>query len=393
MNIPKKKIEYIDNEIFNLINLVEITPHSQFTKVQFVSGDGETVINLPLATDVTNISEHLEGGVSITKRCFGNECRGLNKENHILFLKFINTIYKEKSINSLISKKSLEGLTFNYIIDTHVKGSASPSFSSYLIDAIMTSIKEFEILCSIQHLEISTPFEIGNVKFKRISNEVFEAVEVTNPEQINLIRKTYGHKYYATYVVTAELEKAKEIAFKQCCLAIDILKICSETVDFPNYKISFDLDPRTTESFYGEMISFQTKDMTSMITHNSILPKHYTLNAEMWERMKKRHFKIYNDFLSSLNENKTELEKLILKSIEKFARALSVTNLNQRIADIFTIFESLLLIDQNSPIIDNVTKYSSKIVFKTIEQRKEIIALIKKMYGIRSKYMHHAIND
>lgn len=91
-----------------------------------------------------------------------------------------------------------------------------------------------------------------------------------------------------------------------------------------------------------------------------------------------------------VEKKQTELQRLVVRSLRRFASALSEHNLHRRIADLFTVLESLLLIDQNAPIMDSVTKYLSKLIYKDLEERKQCIALVKKMYAVRSMYLHHA---
>ncbi|MFP3591946.1 hypothetical protein [Chryseobacterium sp. SIMBA_038] len=86
----------------------------------------------------------------------------------------------------------------------------------------------------------------------------------------------------------------------------------------------------------------------------------------------------------------TELDLTIVNSITLFAKALYQNNLNQRVVELFTQLESLVLSDSNEPILNSLTKYISKLVTKNIEERKFIISLLKEMYGIRSSYVHHA---
>ena len=83
---------------------------------------------------------------------------------------------------------------------------------------------------------------------------------------------------------------------------------------------------------------------------------------------------------------------MIINSIKRFSEALSKTDLNQRVVEIYTILESLLIKDDSVSILDNLTKYCSKLVAKEAEERKEIISLLKEMYKVRSSLVHHGVN-
>src|SRR5690606_19466175 len=74
----------------------------------------------------------------------------------------------------------------------------------------------------------------------------------------------------------------------------------------------------------------------------------------------------------------------------QFANALSNSNLFRRIAELYTILESLLLLNEDSPIIDTVSKYAYRLVAKEREARKIVIKLLREMYNVRSAWIHHA---
>jgi hypothetical protein len=69
---------------------------------------------------------------------------------------------------------------------------------------------------------------------------------------------------------------------------------------------------------------------------------------------------------------------------------MTIIDLHQRTVEIFTILEMLLLPSEDASIIDSVCKYRSKLAVKDVEERQQIIKLLKRMYMVRSSMIHHA---
>jgi hypothetical protein len=315
------------------------------------------------------------------------------------FQKLINEILKDKDINSLISKDFIERKAFYWFLKTYKDKKAESNFSSYILNEMQNSIEELKVHYSMLYLNISHPFQIGNVKFEFFTKAYFDSLvnnfRINNPEKLEnpyeSMRNDYQGKVYATYVVKAESEKAKEIALEQCSLAVDVLKMCSDTIDLPQARLSFDIDSRTKESIRNEVLLTRPKSIDPTFSINIYrLPTEHRITEQEWGRMKLRQIADFHNFLLSLKGENSELEKLILNGIKRYGNAISNSNIHQRVVELFTILESLLLPNKNTPIIDSVCKYCSKLVFKQPNNRKDIIELLRSMYDVRSSLIHHA---
>ena len=238
------------------------------------------------------------------------------------------------------------------------------------------------------HLEIVKPFKIGNVLFSYVDKDFF-----TNDNKEDLYQQ-YKGDIFVSYIVKGEKNKAKEKALKKCALAVDCLKLCFDTIAYPKVKTSLDIDSRTIENVDNKILIFDTQDDNDVSIEKFRIPSHQNINDKTWFVINNRGLNLFHSFLLSIdNKNElTELESLICNAIKLFSYSISINNLNRRIVELFTILESLLLPDSNASILESLTKYLSKLSTKDINERKKIIALLKKMYGIRSSYVHHALN-
>lgn len=403
MRINDHKKEFIDKESFRILELFDVTEEEK-SNLQFVEGSQKHKI-IPIETlklddrpVINSIANFNLQTVSI-QECYKGKCIGLNELNYKVFQKFVNTILQEKDLNKLVSKEFIERKSLHWLLKTFREKRAESNFSAYILDEILNSIEEVKVHYSLLYLDIERPFKIGNVQFEFFTPEYFDSLieeyKINHNENEEnpyvKLRSKYQGNVYATFVVKAEINKAKEIALEECSLAVDILKICSDTTDFPELKLSFDIDCRTNEKDQSELII--TKPDRPARTFSIELyriPMSYKIGEQEWNRMKKRQLDVFNNFLLGLEKDKTELQQLVINGIRRFGNAISNINLYQRIVELFTILESLLLIDANSQIIESVCKYSSKLVFKKSTDRLDLIKLLKKLYKVRSAIMHHA---
>lgn len=394
MNIPIKRLDYLDKEIYEIISLVEISDFSPIKKVDFVPFDeDDNIIDLSDKVIGPFITyEKLGSEIVSIKHCDDKHCRELKNSVFKRYEKFIDTVYKTSEINPLVSRKFLFDLTFKYLIKSHLENRTEGNFSDYLIDNIKNEIKEYKIYFSIENLEISKPLKIGKVLISKLdSNILIEDNLLTNKESVNIFYKKYKRKIFASCIVKAEKERAIELALKECSLSIDIIKICSDTIDDPKTKVSFDIDSRLSESFQAETIVSNINKQNDINIIAFRIPNFHQINEDYRNRLSKRNLDFFNGFLSRLGEENTELQNLLINAIRRLANALTTTNLNQRVVELFTVMESLLVPNSQVNILESLTKYCSKIVHSKREDRKKLIKLIKKMYEVRSSFVHHAI--
>lgn len=399
MNLDDAKIKYLDNESSRLVELLEqLTPIKTDASNEIGSLSHKKVLDIEF-----KLTSYTVRNGSFDKRaplayCESGKYVGFNEVNYIQYEKFLTAINKDPNINNLVSNKFIEDRTFKWIIETHREKKAPSNFSTYLVSEIEDSIQELTIYHLIYHLDIKSSFQIGKVEVGYFTADFFdkysEGYIANMPESkenpYERMKEEYQGFVYAAFKVRAEREKAKEIALRECSLAVDILKICSNTLVVPSIRQSFDIDSRIKESAQSEVIIQNQNFIEGLSIDMSRQPTHYTIDAHVWDLVEKRGLKNYQKFLSGLKDDKTELQNLILNAIIRFANALTNHNLHQRVAELFTILESLLLLDQNSSIIENVCRYSSKLITKKRDDRKQIIALLKKMYDVRSGLLHHA---
>ena len=405
MLFSPKKIEYIDSEIFKMVELVEIMPNEEKSPNQSKGSLAhKSCIDLSSKvignSSIQKTTRDSQNSIVAIEEELNGEIIGYTKEKCKEFDKFISNIYKEPSINSIVSRKFIHDVTLKWVFETYRLKQAKNSFSSHLLEKIHGSIEEMKFYYPILNLDIEQPFCIGNVKIEFLTKDFFDNLYSNlkkrkpdldeNPYESSI--EKYQGCVYATSIVKAEETKAAEIALKECMIAVDVLKICSDTVAIPQMQLSFDIDVRVKENARNEMFITQPNCEDGEMKMAIEMPHdHHTINLKDLQYMSYyRGLAVFHNFLLKVNQNPSELKQMILNSIRRFGNAISNQNLHQRIVELFTILESLLLLDSNSPIIDSVCKYGSKLAFDKAEERKCTIELFKEMYNVRSSLIHHA---
>ncbi|MBW3521834.1 HEPN domain-containing protein [Chryseobacterium sp. NKUCC03_KSP] len=389
MIINEHKQKYLNKEVFKYISAIQVTTFNSTLTSHNGSISERKIQNFtPFESEEVIISEKL--GQTVVSKSFNLTKEGtsyhITSSDYPNYLNFLNQIYKDKKISDLISFSFLEKIVFKFIINTKRNNQASEDLCNYILDEINNSVKEFEVHFKILYLDIESNFKLGNVNFEYVGENYFQG----NREQ-EYYEDFRGNVLVST-LVKAEKQKAQEIAFEKCSLAVDCLKLFFDIIIFPEERLSFDIDSRTKESDENEVIFFENSDRSKISINNFRIPTHQNINKQQFDIFEKRGISKFNLFLKQIDEkeNLTELDLTIVNSIKLFAKALYQNNLNQRVVELFTQLESLVLSDSNEPILNSLTKYISKLVTKNVEERKFIITLLKEMYGIRSSYVHHA---
>lgn len=401
MNFQEEHSKHLNTYAYTLVELVEESENEPTLNVNFkgslvnrkVLDISDKIIDEP----VLEQEFHGENIVSI-KKCHNGRCLGLNKENYEKYLKLVTDTYKEKSISNKVNKKFIEKHGIDWLFDCFKNMRSEVSYSQFILDRILSSIKKYDFHFAIPFLDIESTFKIGNVQFlfyseieiENMMNKFAEEHPEKESNPFEFLKKNSG-EVYAMFSIEAEYDKGMEVALQECSLAVDILKICSNTVLIPELKLSFDIDSRIRFSPQSVILAFENSDNKKIpITSVIRTPTHHFLGEQDLNMMNERGLQEFSRFLSISKGEHSELEKLIVNAIRRFGNALSNHDIHQRITELFTILESLLLKDKNASILDSVCTYCSKLVSGNIDDRKLVIKNLKKMYEIRSDYIHHA---
>jgi hypothetical protein len=395
MTIDRNKRNFIDNEAVELVGLLESVNSSKFHRPQKIAG---SLAERPTAqTFRMNEPYVMSNGLSIYE-CEASQCFGFEGENYMRLRRLITTTHKTPDIDYSVSREFLGKTIFRWIINKK-KGTEKQSFSDFVLAQCTGSMKELHFYFPIAYVDFEVPFDIGRVGFAYLNDKFFDRyVEYAKsnsvpPERYEEVRKDWKGRPVAMLSVYAEQTRAQEIALRECALAVDVLKICTDTLDNPLFPADFDIDCRIIHAEQNEVLTENPNDLGELMVvlerpHNDA---HQIIGKGQLDKYAQaRSLKVFHDFICNLTRQRTEIQNLIVRGIGRFAAALTIRDLHQRTTRLFTILESLILLNEDQPIIDRVSNYASKLASKSPAERTEIISILKRMYGVRSKYIHHA---
>jgi hypothetical protein len=99
---------------------------------------------------------------------------------------------------------------------------------------------------------------------------------------------------------------------------------------------------------------------------------------------------VFHNFLLAGRTASSELTRVLFNAIKNYSDAVSYPAKFETVAKVFTVLESLPLGSDSSPIMDSLVKYLPKIISSDIAERIRIAQVVKRLYEVRSAYVHHA---
>ena len=400
MNFDSNLEKHIATEGYRLVALIKkaFIPLKAEIDSQTSYMESYPIMEKIEVTDMKVIKESLSGEMMSYSLLNGDQKFSIDDTDFLQVKKLVNSIIKVKEIS--------EVTTYKFILDQVLKwmyqakdAKAGMDLCNYLKDSIADSIKEFDVMVPILYLSIPAQFKIGDVEFFCLSEaQIDEWAQTFLSENIDYLKSPYEDRksillgtVLARYRHRAEISKAKEVAMEKIYLAVDLLKITSETILYPDYPLYFDVDNRVGVNPLNNLVYIDCSipHFLNFNDYRKIRPNEITNGT--FERMDRLHLQTFAEFISKVAiNNMSELENVIIRSIKSFARAISNFDKHQRIIEIFSILESLLVLSSNGPLIDTVGKYCSRLITKKVDDRRKVIKVIKDLYEVRSSMVHHA---
>jgi len=256
------------------------------------------------------------------------------------------------------------------------------------------SIYYFPVL----NLHIPNPFKIGNIQFTYFTKEYFDAKWEKTKENINSSKidfdkfyRKYQGRVFASTRVKAEPNRAKTLAFNECSLAVDVLKMYTPTILFPSNECLVDLEERININYQSDYLCQRIEKPDELGVTMSARNNPFILTENHLLQFFQSGLSDFSNFLS--NNSVSELSSLIKQSISFYSTAISTFDLHFRIAQLITISESILLEDDRKHNLEKYckTRFDSLLNSNDTKKSEIFTTILTNMYQIRHKIMHKAI--
>lgn len=385
-DIPLKKREHWNSESAKFLDEIKIEEiirsEDKTTRV-----DDNIIVLQPIS-----IESLYEYDVDCDENIVGVSCIKGNKKyqiNNGLWQKVercIDDFYKNRSIKNKISKDSLRNIILSWLFNARQKEQISIDFIQYIEDEIDKRIKEYVVYFPIPYLEVDKTYNFTqNIFIGKLSNINLRSLLISFREDM--------YHQNSTFVYTkmkGERQAVVDMAYERCSLAVDIIKACYLTFYSELPKICLDI-ANNINHLPVERCLIQELSADDLLHVNENIKSHIVKLDDIFIQKLEEHCKAeYAVFIDRIyKQENTELEKVLIPAIRTYSKMLSSSNNYDKIVDLCSILDSLILLDEKESIKQALKKYVPLIVTDTPEKRQSINKHIEKMYDIRSQYIHH----
>ncbi|MCW3807411.1 hypothetical protein [Plebeiibacterium marinum] len=321
-------------------------------------------------------------------------CYGFSDGEYIDYYKFIHEVVNYDSLNAKVSVEYLKEKVLLWIIEVFKSKRAVQSLTLYLSGLLSKDLKAKKYYYPVLNLTIEEPFSIGDIQFTYMTKDYFDEYwnkvkgndNMTKDEFDSLLRKYQG-RVFVVVETLAENKKGQEISYKKACLAIDMIKLLSPTVYYPDLTCYIDLEKR---------IPYTSEYLTQNKNEKFGFGINMSANNNPFHMPKSLCHQLKSSFglLGSLFDNeKNDLDELLINSIKLVAKAIKETDLHLRISFLIMVLESIFLLDEEDYKMEKKCKRRiSELMFPTEGKKyRELLDLLTNMYLIRHKMTHKSI--
>lgn len=322
---------------------------------------------------------------------------GFVENDYKPFFKLVYDISEWNDIHSKVSIEYLKEKVLRWIVDIYINNVSSIDLFVSLDRSIAKDVNNYKYCFPILNIDIEKEFNIGESTIKFFSNEYFDEFykskkleqEDYSKDNFDKLYRKYQGQVFVQIEVLAESKKAELIAYEKSCFIVDILKLCSPTIQFPTEVCYLELESRMPFSY--DFIRFKNDDvydfsMTTKINRSQMLPFDNELVTG---------FKPYFDEFGKLLDMKynSSLEKLVKNSVIFYSKCISEMDIHLRISQLIMIIESIFLLDEDKYKMEN--KCKRRFLDFSFESRNtekfNFNDILTDMYQIRHKMTHKSI--
>jgi len=311
---------------------------------------------------------------------------------------FIQNLHSTEQLNQKVSSKFIEAESFNWIIGVYKKQQADGNLCDYLITKADAEVKPHTFYFPVLNLEIEQPFKIGNAEFTYFTKEYFDNLyetlkakddTYTEDNFRQIFRKDFQGQVLAKVTVTAEKDKAEEIAKQDSEIAVDVLKLYSESAIVPERKTMFDLNYKLGYQVQSNFLTQKPNESESLAISIQFNNQPLNITQKLYESAYQSGLKVFSDYISL--RKKDELHEIIIQSIHLFGSAISNWDLHLRCVNLITILESIFLKADESNDMERRTKARlAKALTNKHQEKERLKTIFSNIYQVRHKMIHKA---
>jgi hypothetical protein len=201
-----------------------------------------------------------------------------------------------------------------------------------------------------------------------------------------LIDEYLRNRVCAVIALTAEPDRALEIAETETQRTLDLLRYAIPAIYSPDKKVIIGLQGKYSRQIrYAQIFSADGESFSCRIASvGPLFP--LELSIQNLKHMKKIGVFVLGDILKK--EKASKFEETLLQGIEWFSRAQIQSEPKNKLLNLMTVLETFLTPNGNDPIQKTIAEGTAILLKDDPISRKKLIRRIKVFYGLRSKLSH-----
>lgn len=304
-------------------------------------------------------------------------------------------------IRNTLSCSFVEKSLFKWLGNKYKKIGTQQSYLEFLNSEAQDVVEKVISWVPIANLEVQSTFPISQSQIKPITKEVMDNWEnniggaVTGEDKEKVIehfqqkRKEYQGLAAVVTVIEAEPEYAFDYALEEAQKITSVLGVFSSATLTPDIKCLSRI--KGSENMAQATIYFESANGNLSTTTSKILD---TASLKYWRLSTPKICEIRKiglDNISSLlvTESLKGFQKSVLNAIFLYSKSAFTADPVEKVVHILSSLESILLKNENEPIQQNLSERIAVFTSKELAERKSIIKMIKSIYSVRSRYLHH----
>lgn len=320
---------------------------------------------------------------------------------HDDFERAVRVLHGQREVRQAVSRTTLEQVLFQWLCDSHL-GKTSEPLVSHIVRRLGELIRPIEVLLPVYDLNVQVPMQVGNVVFADLTQDELTSWMAKEkqrfPDRSEMVEDFIGKltvrfrgKAVARYAAVAETEHAYAMATEEAQLSLAVLRLVSIGALMPERATPFALVGEEVVPQYNRIaigldefaLNFSrgvvyAHDQRTAITQQN--------RDAVWARI--AH---WSELLQ--RGAKTDFERAALRSLLLYSRATRHRNLSEKLLHVFAALESLLLRSESEPIAVMMGDRLAFAVGRNVNQRRDIVKSVRDVYSLRSKFVHHGIED
>jgi hypothetical protein len=271
----------------------------------------------------------------------------------------------------------------------------SDSVAEFILERCEEEIKEREIYIPLCRTFSSKDFTLGEVEFKSISKELLDGWFPREPladaekerrirEFENRTRAKFQSTLAACIRIRAERTAAEDRALEMALNASALLRFLSKA-NWTSKIRSFVL-PLGMENSGGWHSFHLTGGVITEHSSSSIREGPHEWVVDEPRQLLPGLLESLSDLAKS---QETEFRKNLLDSMLIYSRNSATIDPADKLVFVLVALESMLLKDPSEPIQGNLGERMALLIGISLDEKKRIVAVVKEVYGMRSKFIHH----